>query len=272
MTELLELDQTAASYDCLAPHYDDFTAGYAHEAWVEAIGLRARSLGLRGHRALDLACGTGKSTAPLIERGYSVLGCDISSGMISEARRKLPAYADCFFVADMRELPALGQFDLVLCVDDALNYLLTDEQLEATFEGVADLLTPEGMFVFDMNSLGTYRTTFTTAIVRETDRLFFTWRGEAHAAPPTAGEIAAATVEVFADIGDGMWERHTSRHVQRHHPPDTVLAALERAGLECCSLLGQLPGARFEDPADDDRHIKLVYFARRARRHSERRG
>ena len=129
-------------HELLAPHYDDFTAAYAHDAWVNAIERRATELGLTGRRALDLACGTGKSTLPLLARGYSVLACDISEGMVREARRKLPEYSDAFLVADMRDLPAVGEFDLVLCLDDAVNYLVSDEELEATFAGVAPRARP----------------------------------------------------------------------------------------------------------------------------------
>lgn len=262
MTQLAQLDRTADAYDCLAPYYDEFTTGYAHEDWVEAIERRAVELGLRGWRALDIACGTGKSTAPLLARGYSVLACDISTEMVHEAQRKFPAHEQSFVVADMRELPPLGEFDLILCLDDAVNYLLSDDELEATFEGVAASLSPDGIFAFDLNSLQTYRSSFAQAIIRHTDGIFFGWRGES-ATTVEPGEIAAATLEIFAEREDGLWERRSSRHVQRHHPPETVRRALAHAGLECCAVAGQLAGAQLEADADEQRHIKLVYFAQR---------
>jgi ubiquinone/menaquinone biosynthesis C-methylase UbiE len=124
---VFELDHAAAAYEVLAPYYDVFTAGYAYEQWIAAIEDRALALGLRGRRALDLACGTGNSTGPLLARGYSVVACDISPGMIEVAQRKYPEAANSFLVADMRRLPELGRFDLVLCLDDAINYLLSTE-------------------------------------------------------------------------------------------------------------------------------------------------
>lgn len=263
MSELAQLDQAAGAYDSLAPYYDEFTSGYPHEGWVAAIERRAVALGMRGDRAIDIACGTGKSTAALLARGYSVLACDISAGMVREAQRKFPLLADAFLVADMRELPELGEFDFVLCLDDAVNYLLSDSELGATFSGVAELLSPTGVFAFDLNSLQTYRGAFAQTLVREGDGLFFTWRGEG-TATALPGELAAATVEVFAERPDGLWQRSSSRHVQRHHPPEVVHAELSRAGLECCAVAGQLAGAQLEHTVDEDRHIKLVYFARRA--------
>jgi SAM-dependent methyltransferase len=262
MAVIAALDPAAIGYDCLAPFYDEFTSAYAYEPWIDAIEQRALALGLSGQRALDLACGTGKSTLPLLARGYSVRGCDISEGMIREAQHKLPHLADAFSVADMRELPELGEFDFVLCLDDAVNYLLDDEELEAAFSGVARVLAPGGILAFDVNSLATYRTSFSETEVREQGGIFFAWRGEA---TPTLGpaEGASATVEIFAQGGDGLWERHTMRHVQRHHPRSAIVAALERGGLECCAVFGQRRGAILEDEADEESHIKLVYFARR---------
>lgn len=254
-------DRTAAGYDCLAPYYDQFTAGYAYDRWLEAIERRARALGLRGGRALDLACGTGKSAAELLGRGYSVRGIDLSAAMIEVARRTFPDEADAFTVGDMRSLPPLGDFDFVLCLDDAINYLLSERELAATFEGVSRALAPGGVFVFDVNSLLTYRTSFAEVFVRDGDGILFIWRGEAGRDFEPC-EIATASVEIFIEGGGHRWERRSMQHVQRHHPPGVVLDALRRAGLECAALVGQHPGAELVDEADDRRHIKLVYFVR----------
>jgi uncharacterized membrane protein len=72
-------------------------------------------------------------------------------------------------------------------------------------------------------------------------------------------------VEVFRERDDGLWERHSSHHIQRHHTRQAVHRAMARAGLDCQAVAGQLAGAKLEFDADEDRHIKLVYFARRAK-------
>jgi SAM-dependent methyltransferase len=256
----LALTDCAFGYDCLAPFYDAFTAGYAYERWISAIEHRARGLGLRGHRALDVACGTGKSTEPLFARGYSVLACDISEGMVSEARRKFPDRAESFLVADMRSLPPLGEFDLIICLDDSMNYLLEDEELEAAFQGIARCLSRTGVFVFDVNSLATYRTSFAATEVREEEGLFFAWRGETEPDFQPGG-TATATTEIFAQRSNGCWERSAMRHVQRHHAPDTIRQLLEEAGMSCRLVVGQKPGATLEDSWDEERNTKLLYFA-----------
>jgi SAM-dependent methyltransferase len=263
MATIATSDPALEAYECLAPFYDRFTAGYEYEDWLAAIEARARELGLSGRRLLDIGCGTGKSFAPLLARGYRVSACDISPAMVRETRTKFPRQLDRVFVADMRELPPVGEFDLVTCLDDAINYLLSEDELVATFEGVARVLSPGGIYVFDANSLKTYRSAFAQALVREDATGLFCWRGETHE-DAEAGDVASATVEVFVDAGAGLWHRFSSRHVQRHHPPHVVIAALEEAGLECLDVAGQLPGGRLEPTADEDVHIKLVYMARKA--------
>jgi ubiquinone/menaquinone biosynthesis C-methylase UbiE len=103
MPPTLESDATRA-YAVLAPAYDLLTAEYAYGPWLTAIERVAREHGLRGHRLLDVGCGTGKSFLPLLERGFEVTACDISPEMVEMDRQKGGGRARVH-VADMRDLP-----------------------------------------------------------------------------------------------------------------------------------------------------------------------
>jgi len=85
---------TSGAYDVLAPAYDLLTAGYAYRPWLAAIERLACDHGLAGRRALDVACGTGKSLEALLDLGYDAMGCDASAGMAAVARRKLAGRAE----------------------------------------------------------------------------------------------------------------------------------------------------------------------------------
>jgi SAM-dependent methyltransferase len=255
----------AGAYDALAPYYDEFTADYGHDRWVVRLEALARAHGLRGRRLLDVACGTGKSFEPMLARGYEVTACDISPEMVQHARGRLPGAPDRVFVADMRSLPFLGGFDLVTCLDDAVNYLLSARELTAAFRGVARCLRREGVFIFDVNSLATYRKSFAEEFVVETPDAVFRWRGEAPTDVPP-GRICTATIEVRGDMPAPV----TSRHVQRHHPEREVRGALWAAGLQCVAVYGNVGEGRLTPQADESRHSKIVYVARRRRRRSSR--
>jgi SAM-dependent methyltransferase len=243
------------AYEQLAAVYDRFTDGYDHDKWVERLIAIARRHGQSGPRALDVACGTGKSFQPLVRRGYDVWACDLSPAMVAQARRCADFDPARVLVADMRELPTLGPFDLVTCLDDAVNYLLGDEDLVAAFASVARVLAPGGVYVFDANTLATYRDGFATSATFERPLAEAIWRGE------TSGQIAPGAVcSASIELAHGR----RSRHVQRHHPEPTVRAALAAAGLACRAVLGQSTGSVLHEDADEDAHTKLVYVACRA--------
>jgi len=253
------VEPALAAYETLAPFYDGFTAAYRHDVWLERVEEVVRALGLRGSRLLDVACGTGKSFAPMLERGWDVTACDLSPAMVERARRRHPAGAFRVFVADMRELPPCGPFDLVTCLDDAVNYLLEPEDLGAALRSIAGVLRPGGMVVFDCNSLLTYSTTFAGEFEVDGGDAPLRWRGEAGGRAESGG--------LFSAVIDGGGDHDLlSRHVQRHHPPPVIERLLREAGLELLESYGQLTGARLVQPVDEDEHPKLLYVARSARR------
>jgi SAM-dependent methyltransferase len=252
---------TLHAYEPFAPLYDRFTAAYDHERWLSAVERLAREQGLPGRQVLDVGCGSGKSFMPLLDRGYEVSACDISPAMVEEARRKAGGRARVV-VADMRSLPPLGEFDLITCLDDAVNYLLDDGDLESALTSMGSLLAADGVLVFDTNTLQTYRSVFSTVFAQEDDGAFFCWRGEGDP-ECEPGSVCAATIEAFACERGPLWSRASSRHVQRHYPPSEVLAALTAAGLDCVALKGQSPGVRVSDDPDESLHTKLIYAAKR---------
>jgi SAM-dependent methyltransferase len=184
--------------------------------------------------------------------------------MVERARERAGFDADVH-VADARDLPVLGSFDLVTCIGDALNYLLSEEELGMAFRGVARNLRPGGLFAFDLNTLACYRTHFMQDSAAEVDGTFFYWRGEATPEDIEPGAVLSAVIEVFAGGAEDRRYLCSSRHVQRHHPPVLVERLLDDAGLELVDRRGQL-GADTDPGGDDDVHMKLDYFARRSER------
>jgi SAM-dependent methyltransferase len=249
-----------AAYEAFAPHYDAFTAHHDYDTWTTTLEGLAHAQGLGGRRLLDVACGTGKSFLPFLERGYEVTACDISPGMVALAAAKAGDRAR-LEVHDMRALPRLGAFDLVCCLDDAVNYALGADDLEATFAGLARNLAPGGVVVFDANSLFAYRTFFASMTVLAGDERVLVWDG--HAGPDfAAGAMAQATLEALQRHEDGSWRRERSAHHQRHHPRATVEAALRRAGLRAVAVHGMRLDGSTTDDFDELGNSKAVYIAR----------
>jgi SAM-dependent methyltransferase len=231
-------------------------------AWTRDLEALARTAGLRGRRLLDVACGSGKSFLPFLERGYDVTACDISAAMAGIAESKAQARAR-IEVHDMRALPRLGEFDLVLCLDDAVNYLLDPDELATALTCMRRNLAPSGVVVFDCNSLRTYRDFFASLSVMPTEDLVIVWRGESPADLCPGGH-AAATTQVFGRSDGGDWTETSQRHRQRHHPESTVRDAARSAGLEIAEVRGMRLDGSFSPQFDELECSKAVYVARAA--------
>jgi SAM-dependent methyltransferase len=261
-------DWAQRAYDAMAPVYDDFTAHYENEAWIADLVKALERRDLQGKRLLDVGCGTGKSFLPMLPHGWEVTGCDISTKMLELAREKAGDTVR-LAVADMLELPEFGEFDLVWALDDAVNYLLSREELEQALAGMRANLAPTGLLLFDLNELLVYRTFFAETAVVERGGRRLIWRGTAE--PDVApGSICESRLEIAPGEGNeaGGEGRGTEGkapplvHRQRHFPEAEVLAALKTAGLECLDVYGHGLDGIPSQPLDVANHTKAIYIAR----------
>jgi demethylmenaquinone methyltransferase/2-methoxy-6-polyprenyl-1,4-benzoquinol methylase len=97
-------DEVSGMFDGVARHYDRTNAILSvgnsalwRVATVRAVDPRP------GERILDVAAGTGTSSAALARSGASVVALDFSAGMIAEGRRRHPAIE--FVEGDAERLP-----------------------------------------------------------------------------------------------------------------------------------------------------------------------
>jgi SAM-dependent methyltransferase len=117
------------------------------------------------HNILDAACGTGRHTIPLMQEGYSVTGIDLNQTMLDVCRDKAEAenLSPRIFREDMREIDFADEFDALICMNTAFQYLLTDEDILKTLGAFHRALKPGGLAIIDlmnfMSLLGRYRTT-----------------------------------------------------------------------------------------------------------------
>lgn len=138
-------------------HFDKWSETYEQDGssrWLREVQDSALALlELRAEdRLLDLACGTGaavRTAAPLVERA---VGCDLSEGMLAQARVRAEGIANVSFVeANVAEgLPFEdGDFTAVLCTT-AFHHFSGPERAVAE---IARVLAPGGRVVIgDANS------------------------------------------------------------------------------------------------------------------------
>lgn len=102
---------------------------------------------------LDLGCGTGAHAVRLAQRGFEVVGVDLSDNMLEAARRRAERAEPItvsFVREDIRTVRLGRQFDAVICMFAVLGYQTTDDDLARALDTVRSHLVPGGAFIFDV--------------------------------------------------------------------------------------------------------------------------
>ncbi len=166
------------AYDRSALFYDKVTQADDYDRWVGLYLDLLREHGSPSGRLVDLGCGTGKAALRLAAQGFEVTGVDLSPEMLEVARAKQGAERVRFVTGDLRDLPErLGPFDVAVALGEPLNHLADEEELLAAFRGVARLLQPAGLFVFDLNTSAFYERIAAVQQISDHDEVLVLQRG-----------------------------------------------------------------------------------------------
>ena len=145
---------SAQTYDDLAEHYhlifEDWDVSIERQAAVLGTILKQNCGLAASARILDCACGIGTQALGLAKMGFQVSGCDISENAIKRARQEaLQRNLNiAFSVANMLALDDLeGQFEAVICMDNALPHLESVEQLAHATRQIRSKLISGGVFM-----------------------------------------------------------------------------------------------------------------------------
>ena len=99
---------------------------------------------------IDLACGTGRITIPLAEKGHKLIGVDIHKGMLDEAVRK-SAHLDLpidWVEQDCTKLNLRVKSQLIYSVGNSFQHFLTNEAQDGLLSSVNKHLEMDGIFIF----------------------------------------------------------------------------------------------------------------------------
>jgi SAM-dependent methyltransferase len=114
------------------------------------VAFYAKLAHASGGRVLELACGTGRVTLALAERGFDITGIDVSEGMLTMARRKAAACPDAvrdrltLVHQDMTRLDLPARFGFAFVPFRSFQHLLTIELQRAALAATRRHLVPDG--------------------------------------------------------------------------------------------------------------------------------
>jgi len=137
-------------YPLLYSHRSDEEAEFFLENLMTVLGMHA------GERVLDLACGRGRHSRYLHQKGMKVTGLDLSPASIKEALEfKVPDIE--FYVADMRSFQFDYKFDWILNLFTSFGYFETIEENLEVLHSVNSHLQDSGTFILDFLDLDCVR-------------------------------------------------------------------------------------------------------------------
>lgn len=133
-------------YHLLYQHRDDNEAQQFLDHLIDKLALASNA------HVLDLACGKGRHSITLAQKGFTVVGADLAANSIAAAELNRVALALDhlhFVVHDMRKPLEGQQFDAIFNLFTSFGYFDTLEENQAVCKSVAEMLTPEGLLVID---------------------------------------------------------------------------------------------------------------------------
>lgn len=241
----------AASYTELPAFYDFLGEHPDYEKMAERIiniyeEKGAKESGL----VLDLACGTGKLTCALLDKGADVIGTDLSPEMLMQARDACmqKGHSPLLLCQDMRELDLYGTVDVTVCATNSLNYLENEGELERVFSLVHNFLTPGGLFFFDINSLYKFEKLYgENTYVFENEGVFCVWENQYEAEEG----VCDFRLTMFEKERSGRYRRLEEEQSQTYFAEELVEKLLKKTGFELIEKAGDLEGGAVNEESAD---------------------
>ena len=231
------------AYTDFARVYDTFMDETPYEAWSEFLIDTLKEFGIERELVLELGCGTGSLTELLADAGFDMIGIDNSMEMLNIAMEKRAkkekddeaANGACrkkdilYLCQDMREFELYGTVKAVVSVCDSLNYLLSEEDLLETFRLVNNYLDPDGVFIFDFNTVYKYEEIIgDTTIAENREECSFIWENYYH----VEEQINEYDLTIFVKEDEDLFRRFTETHYQRGYTLEQMKQLVEESGLE----------------------------------------
>lgn len=243
-----------SAYESLAMSYDRLTDDVSYEAVLEYLESILQKLGKKPESVLDLACGTGSLSVLLAQRGYRVLGADLSEDMLAVAYEKAMAMEGenrpYFIHQSMQRLRLPYEVDCVVCCLDSLNYLTEPEDCRKAIRRVYDALAPGGVFLFDVNTPLKLRSMDGQVFLDEDDDVYCVWR----ASWDEEERLCSYGMDIFQRVGK-LWHRSAEEHLEYAYEPEQLRAYLEEAGFTGIAVYGD----RTSEPPEEGE--LRIYFS-----------
>jgi SAM-dependent methyltransferase len=121
-----------------------------YEGYMKDFPLLYEWANKLGGPIVDLACGTGRMTIPLAERGFDLIGVDLNKGMIERAKNKskIKGLNIQWCLQDCTQFTLSTKSNFIYMTGNSFQHFLTNESQDQLMQSVYDHLNERGVFIF----------------------------------------------------------------------------------------------------------------------------
>lgn len=248
-------------YDVIADVWDELNSEVDYSALAtHADSLIRRYKTCAENSVVDLGCGTGSMTLPLAERGYDMIGVDISDEMLSTARDRAAetgreAGEILWLCQDMSDFELYGTVGAAVCCLDGINHLTDPAKVRRCFSLAHNYIEPGGVFIFDVNTPRKFREVYGGRdYILESDGVTCMWQNDYN----EKTGLCRFGISVFEERSDGAWDRRDSDWSERCYSRRRLEKWLADAGFEVISVTDGYS----DTPATED-NMRWLFCCRR---------
>jgi len=271
------MDYSYTTY--FAEIYDDVMQNVPYKYWFRYLNDLLNYYKFKPKKILELASGTSNMTLKIInlQSVKRVTALDLSAAMLARAAEKLETelfnsrkfinysieennstyhlqqnsknLTVNFKEQNMTDFYFENKFNLIVSFFDSLNYLTDLNQLQSCFESAAASLTENGLFIFDMNSIGRIKTIEEKSFVIEGDSYQCFWEDIVKAKE----NLWQVKLKICPDNDQLPCFEET--HSERGYKIDTIVRLLKKSGFKAVDVYNAFSLASGKNNSD------RLYFA-----------
>ncbi len=257
---MIKEKEVEKQYSELASVYDALNSEIDYAAWADFIeACFDKYMKEKPSLVLDLACGTGIMTCELAERGYDMIGADLSEEMLAVACERSAGKSVLFLRQDMRNFELYGTVGAVVSCLDSVNYLTTPTGLSECFFSVHNYLDPDGLFIFDVNTPYKFKNVYAdNSYIIETDDggVYCGWQNYFN---PKTG-ICDFYISIFKEDENGRYVRSDEHQREKMFGEKKLRIELEKAGFKLLDIVADYD---FSKPEEDSERWYVIARAKK---------
>ena len=244
-----------SAYENFSKVYDKFMSDTPYDEWVDYIKKIWDKYSLFPKLIAELGCGTGNITERLANMGIETIGIDSSEDMLSKAKEKAEKNKTeiLYLKQDMRSFELYGTVDCIISLCDSINYITQKSDLLKVFKLVNNYLDPEGLFIFDLNTIYKFKNILGQNSFSQTDETSaYTWENYFD---ETDNINEYYTNFFIKDENTGLYERFEEEHYERGYTVDEIKEVIDKSGLEFVAVFDELT---LVPPKNDSERIFFI--------------